>query len=199
MSTGPLAPLPDWRDNPGMRIEPQIPLLEEILQPWQARIGNDYAGYKNHVYRMVHCVLALHSCTPEERQKVIIAAAHHDIGIWSDHTVDYLPPSIVQAHLYLDRVGLADWKDEIGLMIDMHHKVRRFAGPQAQAFPLVEAFRKGDLVDFSLGLFKFGLSSGFIRALKAEFPNQGFHKMLMRSAGQWFRKHPLSPPPFMRW
>lgn len=47
-----------------MHIEPDIPLLEEILEPWRAAIGIDFDGYKNHVYRMVHCVFALHPCSP---------------------------------------------------------------------------------------------------------------------------------------
>jgi hemolysin activation/secretion protein len=176
-----------------------IPLLEEILQPWRTAIGVDFDGYKNHVYRMVHCVFALHPCTEDDRCKVIIAAAHHDIGIWSDGTVDYLPPSIAQANKYLEQAGLAPWREEITLMIDMHHKLRAFKGRVAEQYPLVEAFRKGDLVDFSLGIFKFGVPGADVRALKASFPNCGFHKMLMRSAARWFAHHPLSPPPFMRW
>jgi hypothetical protein len=182
-----------------MKIEPQLPLLEAILAPWKPQIGKDFDGYRNHVYRMVHCVFALRACSEEERQKVIIAAAHHDIGIWSDGTVDYLPPSIVQARKYLEQQGLQAWDEEISCIIDQHHKLRRFKGPLAEKYPLVEVFRQGDLVDFSLGLFKFGLPGSSIRALKTQFPNHGFHKMLMRSAGHWFRHHPLSPPPFMKW
>lgn len=113
--------------------------------------------------------------------------------------MDYLPPSIAQAQKYLQSAGLQSWNEEITLMIDMHHKLRRFRGATADQYPLVEVFRRGDLVDFSLGFFDAGLSPTFIRALKAQFPNHGFHKMLMRSAAHWFRAHPLSPPPFMRW
>jgi hypothetical protein len=54
-------------------------------------------------------------------------------------------------------------------------------------------------VDFSLGLFKFGLPSALIGRLKSEFPNAGFHKFLLSGAKDWFSKHPFSPPPFMRW
>lgn len=182
-----------------MQIETHIPLLEEILQPWRTAIGVDFDGYKNHVYRMVHCVFALHPCSEDERRKVIIAAAHHDIGIWSDGTVDYLPPSIAQAVKYLKGAGLSHWSEEISLMIDMHHKLRTFKGPHADKYPLVEAFRKGDLVDFSMGVFKCGVPASYVRALKASFPNHGFHKMLMKSAGHWFAHHPLTPPPFMKW
>ena len=45
-----------------MPIEAHIPLLEDILGPWQNHIGRDYAGYRNHVYRMINFCLALHDC-----------------------------------------------------------------------------------------------------------------------------------------
>ena len=54
--------------------EPQIPLLEEILSNWSNTIGSEYPGYRNHVYRMVHCCLALKDCNKQEREKIIIAA-----------------------------------------------------------------------------------------------------------------------------
>ena len=37
-----------------MAIEECIPLLEEILGKWKNGLGNDYQGYNNHVYRMIH-------------------------------------------------------------------------------------------------------------------------------------------------
>ena len=110
--------------------------------------------------------------------------------------MDYLPPSVALARQYLIDQGLSAWCEEIELMIDMHHKLRRHDDPR---FPLVEVFRQGDLVDFSLGLVKFGLSAAHIRALKAAFPNAGFHRRLLQLAGGWFARHPLSPPPFIKW
>lgn len=65
-----------------MKIEKQIPLLEEIFSEWKRVIGAEYNGYKNHVYRMIHFCLALRNCNDEEREKIIIAGAFHDIGIW---------------------------------------------------------------------------------------------------------------------
>ncbi len=32
-----------------MAIEAHLPRLEEILGTWKTEIGNDYAGYRNHV------------------------------------------------------------------------------------------------------------------------------------------------------
>ena len=81
-------------------------------------------------------------------------------------------------------------------MVDMHHKLRSVRGSR---YPLVEVFRQGDLVDFSLGLVRFGLPRATVRSVKAQFPNAGFHKGLLQLAGGWFAKHPISPPPFMKW
>jgi hypothetical protein len=114
----------------------------------------------------------------------------------SDHTVDYLPPSITLVTNYLQQHQLESWVAEIGLMIDMHHKFRPY---RDHRYPLVEVFRKGDLVDFSLGWVKSGLPNDDIRRVKNQFPNAGFHRRLMQLAGGWFFKHPFSPPPFMKW
>jgi len=81
-------------------------------------------------------------------------------------------------------------------MIEMHHKIRSY---NDKYHPLVELFRKGDLVDFSLGVFTFNLPRSYIKSVKEALPNNGFHQFLMRGAKDWFVKHPLSLPPFMRW
>lgn len=179
-----------------MRIEKEIPLLDEILDEWRNTIGADFPGYRNHVYRMVNFCFALGSPDEEDRKKIIIAGCFHDIGIWPQGTLDYLPPSIDRAKEYLGRHGMTEWSAELELMIDQHHKVRRYAGVRG---PLVELFREGDLIDFSLGLFKRGLPAAHIRAVKAEFPNAGFHSQLVRKAGRWLCRHPLNPVPILKW
>jgi len=179
-----------------MAMEKHIALLEDILDEWKDRIGNDYLGYKNHVYRVIHFCFALHDCNIEDREKIIIAGCFHDLGMWADNTVDYLPPSIALVKEYLKQRNLEHWSPEIELMIDMHHKLRKYQGDR---YPLVEVFRRGDLVDFSLGIIKWGLPTSYIKSVKDHFPNAGFHKQLLQLALGWFAKHPLSPPPFMKW
>ncbi|MES9930145.1 MAG: hypothetical protein ABW158_18695 [Candidatus Thiodiazotropha sp. 6PDIVS] len=177
-------------------IERDIALLENILSDWKNQIDSDFLGYRNHVYRMVNFCLALKPCNDEEREKIIIAGAFHDIGIWIDDTVDYIPPSLPPAMKYLEERGLESWSEEIRVMIEEHHKIGEF---KDGASPLVELFRRGDLVDFSFGLFKFGLQKSYIDQVKAVFPNEGFHKSLVKRAGKWFLKHPLNPLPMMKW
>lgn len=179
-----------------VKIEENIPLLEEILLQWKEIIGDEYQGYRNHVYRMIHFSLALNECTDEEKEKIIIAGAFHDIGIWIENTVDYIEPSIPPAMKYLKHRKLDDWSTEIALMIREHHKIREY---KDTSYPLVEIFRKGDLVDFSFGVVKFGISKIFITNIKSVFPNADFHKNLGKRAAKWFVKHPLNPVPMMKW
>ena len=179
-----------------MDIQTQHPLIEAILSDWKDRIDDDYAGYRGHVYRMYNYCLALHPASNEEKTKLAIAACFHDIGLWSDHTVDYLAPSVAQAENYLAETGRETWSEEISLMIEWHHKVRPI---RTRQFPLVEVFRKGDLVDFSLGFFKCGLPKSLVKEVKAAIPNASFHRFLLKGAKDWFVKHPFSPPPFMKW
>ncbi len=179
-----------------MRIEDQIPLIEELLSEWKALIGDEYMGYRNHVYRMVHFCLSLKECNDEEKEKIIIAGVFHDIGIWIEDTADYIEPSVPPAIAYLERRNLQAWNEEITLMITEHHKLREYSGDYSC---LVELFRKADLVDFSLGTFKFGLPNTTIKALKTHFPNASFHKNLGKLAARWFIKHPFNPAPMMKW
>jgi hypothetical protein len=179
-----------------MAIEEHIPLLEEILDQWKNQIGTDYAGYKNHLYRMINFCFALHDCNDEEREKIIIAACFHDLGIWASNTFDYLPPSVALAKAYLKQNNLEPWIPEIELMIDKHHKLRKYRDDR---YPLVELFRQGDLVDFSLGIVKCGLPGSYIKSVKSRFPNAGFHKRLVQLEVGWLSGHPLNPLPVLKW
>ncbi len=178
-----------------MIIEKQIPLLDEILIQWKETIGSEYLGYKNHVSRMILFCFALSDCSEEEKEKIIIAGAFHDIGIWIKDTLDYIPPSIPPAMGYLKRKKLDAWMSEIELMITEHHKIRAY---KSTIYPLVEIFRKGDLIDLSYGIVKFGLSKAYIHQVKAEYPNADFHKNLVRRAVGWVMGNPLNPAPMVK-
>jgi hypothetical protein len=179
-----------------MAIEERIALLDELLDAWQDKIGNDYAGYKNHLYRMINFCFALHNGNTEEREKIIIAGCFHDLGIWANDTFDYLSPSVALAKVYLEQNKLEAWIPEIELMIDSHHKLRKY---QDERYPLVEVFRQGDLVDFSLGIVKCGLPKSYIQSVQNRFPNAGFNKRLVQLELDWFSRHPWNPLPVLKW
>jgi hypothetical protein len=173
-----------------------MPFLDAILSEWRGTIDADYRGYRNHVCRVVNFCFALGDWSEEQRRRIIIAGCFHDLGIWSAGTADYLPPSIVEAREYLAREGLDAWAPEIVRMIDLHHKFTRYHDP---LFPLVEAFRRADFADVSLGMLRWGLPASFVREVKAAFPNAGFHLRLAKLLGQGLAAHPLDPLPIFRW
>lgn len=175
-------------------IEENIPLVNQILEPFTPSLRGDFPGYRNHVYRMINFCLVQGDFVEEEKRKIMIAGCFHDIGIWTGDTFDYLPPSISAAIAYLVKNDLQDWSAEISLMIDQHHKLTTFRG-----VPLVEVFRKGDLADFSLGLLRNGIPRDHIQKVKRRFPNEGFHRMLVKCAGRWICRHPLNPVPVLKW
>ncbi len=183
------------------KVATHIPYLEELFEPWKTIIAEDYQGYRNHVYRMVQFTWALaeEQGTPlseENKKKTMVAAVFHDIGIWIDNTLDYLEPSIPPAMAYLENHQLGHWKDEVRLMITEHHKLRKYNGEYQYT---VELFRKGDLVDFSLGLVKSGLPKSYIQEMKSALSNSGFHIGLLKKGTKWFMRHPLNPVPMMKW
>ncbi|WP_337842048.1 HD domain-containing protein [Rheinheimera sp.] len=173
-----------------------LPLVEQILASHQHRLGSGYAGYRNHVYRVVHLCLSFAGNTAEDIEKIQIAGAFHDIGLWTAQTLDYLPPSAHGAADYLRHIGKEGWIDEISAMIEMHHAVRSRAADHSR---LVENFRRADIADFSLGVFAMGLPRSTISALKRQFPNLGFHWFLFKRGMAWFFRHPLNPLPMFRW
>jgi HD domain-containing protein len=172
-----------------------VALLDELLQHHASALGNDFTAYRNHTYRLINFCSALAGDAPVSLEKMAIAGAFHDLGIWTDKTFDYLPPSERLAREYLTRQGKLEWASEINGMIREHHKLTRY---QANPNWLVEAFRRADLVDVSLGIITFGLPRKFVREVRSRFPNTGFHKRLIQLSLSRLLSHPLSPLPMYR-
>jgi hypothetical protein len=168
-------------------------IVDEVLEAWQSALGDDFIAYKNHCYRVLNFYAALIAKTPMNMDKGAIAIAFHDLGIWSHQTFDYLAPSEQLAREYLQSDGHAEWIDEVVAMIANHHKVRTY-----QNNPLVEAMRKADWIDVSLGNMRFGLDKSFIQFVKEAFPNNGFHQLLAKSSAKHILKHPLNPIPMFK-
>jgi hypothetical protein len=170
-------------------------VLDDILARYTTALGPDLAAYRNHVYRVVNFCAAFVDPAPGALERIEIAAAFHDLGIWTDHTFDYLAPSERLAAAYLDEQSRADWKEEIAAMIHQHHKLTPYRGDSTS---LVEPFRKADTVDVSWGVVRFGLPRPLIRAAYTAYPESGFHLKLVRLSAARFVRHPLSPLPMVR-
>jgi len=170
--------------------------LDDLLNPWQPALGDNYTPYRNHCQRVLHFTAAFAAVDKAAAHKVAIAAAFHDLGIWTARTLDYLAPSRELAVTYLEGQGLAAWGEEVAAMIEYHHKLTRYG---AHPEWLVEAFRRADWTDVSRGRRRFGLPAATLQAVQDAFPNAGFYRRLLQLGRQRLRAYPFSPLPMLRW
>ena len=77
-----------------MTSSPRLPTLDAVLGAHAAALGRDFDGYRNHAYRVANLCLAQSPPSALDVEKIAIAAAFHDLGIWTDRTFDYLEPSV---------------------------------------------------------------------------------------------------------
>ena len=181
--------------NP-MNIVLEFPVTDDILTSFALVIGSDLQGYRNHIYRVLNFYIAISGIAGLPSETVQIAAAFHDLGIWTDQTLDYLEPSVRLAEDYLADRQLSHLSSEVTALILEHHKVRPYGAAHALS---VEPFRRADVIDVTLGAVTFGLPRDFIKTVKSTFPNHGFHGMLIRLTARQFLRSPLRPLPMFRW
>ena len=173
-----------------------LPTLDAVLEAHASALGDDALGYRHHAYRVANFSWLLAPGDADAREKLSIAVAFHDLGIWTAGTFDYLPPSRALARDYLHQAGKVGWMVEVDAMIECHHKLSRTPAGTSAA---VEAFRRADWIDVSLGVRRFGLARRALREVMAAFPDAGFHRRLAELALTRLRHHPLDPLPMMRW
>lgn len=178
-----------------MKVISHYPLVEDLIAPYEKLIGRDLAGYKNHVYRVANYCTAL-GVETNASEVVQIASVFHDIGIWTAHTFDYIGPSKQEATCYLKCSHKRHLIQEVELLIEKHHKLRKYRGMFSHR---VEPFRRADTVDLCMGLIRFGLPPSYMQDVMAAFPNCGFHKRLASFAIRRAIQSPLSPLPMVRW
>jgi hypothetical protein len=172
-----------------------VPQLDEILAPHAEALGRDLVAYRNHAHRVVNFCVALAGHDAERLRKFAIAAAFHDLGIWTARTFDYIEPSVELARAWLAEHDLSEWSPNIETMIRQHHKITAYRGDGSD---LVETFRQADTIDVSLGLRRFGIPADQVRAVRRAFPNAGFHWRLLTLTLRRLVTHPLSPLPMYR-
>ena len=173
--------------------------VDDGLTAFREALGPDAAAYRNHVCRVLAFTSRLLPAGPLGQplpEPLLQAAVFHDLGIWTDRTFDYLGPSRRLAAGAMAAAGTPGLGAEVEAVIDHHHKLTRYRG----AFEShVEAFRRADLVDVSLGLIRFGLPGTFVSEVRREFPNVGFHRRLAELTWRQLLRTPLRPLPMLRW
>jgi hypothetical protein len=167
--------------------------IDEILNMYRSDLGENYVPYRNHVYRVYN--FALTQLDPnEELEKLSIATAFHDLGIWTDKTFDYLEPSAKLAREYCRKQNISSSDtDEVEMMINNHHKLST-----VESSVLAEIFREADLIDLTLGLVPKGRKKEDIKLIRNIFPNKGFHVFLVKLFAKNLINNPRHPFPIFK-
>jgi hypothetical protein len=149
-------------------------VVENHLSPYKELLGEDYHGYRNHVYRVL--TFSLHFLHGYETYRDIIAAAlvYHDIGLWTADNHRYFfynEPSMKLAteRLKTSQLDLVLVKN----IIHWHHKITPFEGDHAD---IVNAVRKADWADTTFGLVHHGLPRRHIAKVRDAVREAGFQR-----------------------
>lgn len=178
-----------------------VEVVSAQLAPYADQLGDDLTGYTNHVVRVLLLCDAIHSAAggegppPTQRKEYLTCGVFHDLGIWTDRTFDYLAPSIALATDHLRSEGREDLAPLVSRMIDEHHKVRDYGGPDDP----VEIFRRADTIDVVFGLRRFGLPRATVRSIRRKYRDAGFHLLLVKLSLKRAAAHPTSPLPMFKW
>jgi hypothetical protein len=151
--------------------------LDRFISLYRDKLGVDVTGYRGHCLRVFSFTLHLlgGNVTATEREAIATALAFHDIALWSDNALSYLEPSVAQAFKHVNG-NLALIRD----CIEQHHKITPFSSNNPRHDQIVNAFRKADWIDASLGLVHFGIGKANIRRVLSTIPNDGFHNALLK-------------------
>ncbi len=172
-----------------------LPVLDQILQRHAGALGRDYHPYRNHAYRVANFHWCLLPGNEQDLYVLSVATAFHDLGIWTAGSFDYLAPSEALAREHLQAQGRRALIPLVLAMISHHHQLS--ALPYA-ADPRIEAFRRADWIDVSLGLRRFSLQAEVFNRIVGHFPRLGFHARLVRFALHHGLRHPLRPLPMLK-
>jgi len=129
------------------------------------------------------------SCTPARSVKAI------SIATTALHRLQYyLRPPNHWTPAFLFERGKQNWIDEATGMIDDHHTLSSSSKDPDQ---LSEVFRRADWIDVSIGLWRFGLERQAVRAIRAAFPDAGFHWRLITLSAKRLLSYPCDPLPML--
>ncbi|OLQ94473.1 phosphohydrolase [Vibrio ponticus] len=163
--------------RPHIEIKLERPRVELLFTKFKDLMGDDYPGYRNHVYRTI--TYAMHFLDNDEQYEQLVETAfvYHDIGLWTDQELAYLEPSELLA---LSDNAQHEWgldPDALRGAIHWHHKISAYKGPHQK---VIEACRKADWIDATKGTVRKGMSKENIEQVERAFPNLGFHDTLLR-------------------
>jgi hypothetical protein len=175
------------KSHSGFAIIDSDPVLDDELFGLASTLRPDFKAYRNHCLRVATFTKYflpefVEEEIPNAMELVSMALAYHDLGLWSDNALAYLEPSLARMEAALLPEGNYSSK-EMAIMKEIilqHHKVTDFhsdLGLAADA--LVNAVRKADWADATMGVVRFGMPEALLEAAYDNIPEAGFHNTLL--------------------
>lgn len=167
--------------------------LDDELFGLSSFLGKEFAPYRNHCLRVLTFTKYFLPGNvlkeiPDAMELVAVALAYHDCALWTDKQLAYLEPSVHQMEQrLLEGSGSSKYsKEQLDLMKDIimeHHKVTPFESNRTKAADdLVNAVRKADWSDATMGIVRYGMPAELLEATYDKIPTLGFHNILMEMA-----------------
>jgi hypothetical protein len=188
------------------------PVLDAVLEHHAEDIGSvDYEKYRGHCLRVLSFA-GYYLRRYEEYNTVdeipahifdvmALALAYHDIGLWTAGKLHYLEPSaeaMMQDWQAAAVPGLPAFSpadlETARVIIMEHHRYNKWMPPADDSTvdrAAVNAVRRGDWADATVGFVKTGLPPSFLEQAYNVIPEAGFHRMLLDFGGR------LSPNSFV--
>jgi hypothetical protein len=170
--------------GPDERLQKDITVItfdktvEKHLSRFKNVIGEDYEGYKGHIYRVLTYTLHFLSGNEENRDLIALALVYHDIALWTDSTLAYIEPSVAQFEKRMKSFNLSSKQENlVRNLIYWHHKTTPYHGTDEE---IVNALIKSDLLDASYGFITNGMPRGNINKVMSAIPEAGFHMTLAK-------------------
>jgi hypothetical protein len=128
-----------------------------------------------------------------DRELLLVAGLLHDIGLYDEaaHGGAYVADGAEYAAPLLRECGWDEARIALcGAAIERHHEVR----PQWAHGAEVELIRRGDLVELSNGLIRFGVPRAWIKDLFASVSRKGTYGEIGKMVRHAARERPLTLP-----
>lgn len=116
----------------------------------------------------------------ENYPAIAAAIAFHDIGLWTDNTLQYIEPSTKRARMDLKSDFSYSELELIHNIIYWHHKITEYT-EEKEGFnqKVIEAVRKADWIDATKGIITKGMPRQHIQTVESMIPEEGFHMCLI--------------------
>jgi hypothetical protein len=172
------------KSHEGFTVYQHYGPLDDELFALANTLGKEFTGYRNHCLRVLTFTKyflpeSVIEQLPNAMELAAVALAYHDVALWTDKELDYLEPSKIR----MDKALEGSYSpQEIKIMEEIileHHKVTDYQGMSDAENDLINAVRKADWTDASMGVVRFGLPAALLEAAYDQVKEAGFHQTLM--------------------